>query len=177
MKTQDVSPTSTPTRSAGRLHPYGATFGASAIIAVSGLFISMLMMPLLVGCGSSGLTEETSPTTLQGPDSPGALAPPGLYELKDGRTQALGTLVYRDIEGGFWAVVDQASGESLDVASVVAVLVGTEELGVDLAALEGGRVIAEGELSDGVSLRMAGPELVVDDIRQATDMRVVPSTR
>lgn len=137
------------------------------------LAISGLLVATLAGCGSSGSSVTTTSTTQ--PDSLGMFAPPGLYELEGGRTQAFGVLVYRDLEGGFWAVVDAQLGEPNEEAPVIAVLVGAEALGVDLAALEGGFVLAEGTLSDGASVRMAGPELLVDTVKEATDTIVLPA--
>jgi hypothetical protein len=52
---------------------------------------------------------------------------------------------------------------------VIAVLVGVEKLGVDPASLEGRYVSAEGTLLDGVSTRMAGPEV------QVTRITIVPA--
>jgi hypothetical protein len=149
--------------------PFRRALGfAGMVLALSGLFV-----PTLTGCGSSELSEASTSTTL--PDSLGMFAPPGLYDLEGGRTQAFGVLVYRDLEGGFWAVVDAQLGEPNDKAPVIAVLVGAEELGVDLATLEGGFVLAEGRLSEGASVRMAGTELLVDTVREATDTIVLPA--
>jgi hypothetical protein len=151
--------------------PYSTFRRALGFVALA-LAVSGLLAPALAGCGSSEPSEATTSTTL--PDSLGMFAPPGLYDLEGGRTQAFGVLVYRDLEGGFWAVVDAQLGEPNDEAPVIAVLVGAEELGVDLAALDGGFVLAEGTLSDGVSAQMAEPELLVDTVKEATDTIVLP---
>lgn len=170
MNAQTPSPAPPPIRPARRPHFRRRAAGLVLVLVVSGLLV-----PALVGCGSSDPGEETGSTVPQAPESMGMLAPPGLYDLEGGRTQALGVLVYRDIEGGFWAVVDAVPPDSGDEATVIAVLVGAEELGVDLKALEGALVVADGKLADGASSRMAGPELVVDSISEATDTVVVPS--
>ncbi len=137
------------------------------------LVVASLLVPALAGCGASEPAETSTSTTEQ--ESLGMFAPPGLYDLGAGRTQAFGVLVHRDLEGGFWAVVDAQLGEPNDEAPVIAVLVGAEDLGVDLVALEGGFVLAEGTLSEGPSTRMAGPELVVDSVKEATDTVVLPA--
>ena len=141
------------------------------------LILTALLVVILVGCGSSDSTRLPSSTTLRDPGaSLGMLAPPGLYDLEGGRTQALGVLVYRDIEGGFWAVVDALPDQSTDDAMTLAVLTGADGLGVDLQGLQGSLVTAEGTLRDGVSTRMAGPELAVDTLKEATDTVVVTDT-
>ena len=36
---------------------------------------------------------------------------PGLYDLEDGSVVAVGTVEYRDLEGGFWAVIGGTEAE------------------------------------------------------------------
>lgn len=149
--------------------------GSRALESALGLVLTGVLVVVAAGCGSSG-SEATTSTVL--PDtgaSLGMLAPPGLYDLKDGRTQALGVLAYRDLEGGFWAVVDALPDEPTVEAAVVAVLVGVEDLGLDLESLQGRFVAADGVLTDGASIRMAGPELEVEDLQEAADMVVSPA--
>ncbi len=155
------------------VHAPSSTLRSTVRVAAVLLIVSGLLVPAVAGCGSSKPAEEGTSTTQ--PDSLGMFAPPGLYDLDGGRTQAFGVLAYRDLEGGFWAVVDALPGDSAEEATVIAVLVGAEELGVDLTALEGGLVLAEGRMADGVSIFMAGPELVVDTVTEATDTIVLPA--
>lgn len=112
-----------------------------------------------------------------GPTSAGALAPPGLYDLENGRTQALGVLRRVDLEGGFWAVTNALpGGEPGREEKVIAVLANAAELGLDLESLEGAYVSAVGKLLGGASIRMAGPELQLDTLEKVADTVVVPES-
>jgi hypothetical protein len=92
---------------------------------------------------------------------------PGLYDLPDGSVQALGTLEYRDLEGGTWVIVG-GSNLTGDVGKTVAVIANATDLGPKLEALKGAQVIASGTRLDGASIRMAGPEITVTTIDGAT---------
>jgi hypothetical protein len=135
---------------------------------VIALVMAVALALVTAGCGEA----DTSPQEPADGDSLGQLAPPGLYELEGGRTQALGVLAQRDLEGGFWAVVSAYPGETADEAEVVAVIANAEQLDVDLGALEGSFVKAEGQLLDGASIRMAGPELEADKLERVDDVAV-----
>jgi hypothetical protein len=93
---------------------------------------------------------------------------PGLYDLPDGSVQALGTLEYRDVEGGTWVIVG-GSNLTGDAGKTVAVIANAAELGPKLEALKGVQVIASGTRIDGASIRMAGPEIKVAAIDGATN--------
>jgi len=90
---------------------------------------------------------------------------PGLTQLADGSAQAIGTLEYRDLEGGMWVIVggSQAGG----AAKTVAVIANAGDLGSTLQTLKGTQVVARGTKLDGVSIRMAGPEIKVTSIAKA----------
>ncbi|MBA4371104.1 MAG: hypothetical protein C0418_05965, partial [Coriobacteriaceae bacterium] len=90
------------------------------------------------------------------------LAAPGIYETDEG-AQAIGTLRYVELEGGFWVVTDDTATGG---GGTVAVLVGAEDLGVDLKALSGRYVAANGTRLEGASIRMAGPEIQVTAISE-----------
>jgi hypothetical protein len=102
--------------------------------------------------------------------SPGGAAgtqlAPGLYKQADGTAQAIGTLDYRDLEGGTWVILggSEATG---DVGQTVAVIANAADLGSKLDKLKGSQVIATGEMLDGASIRMAGPEMKVTAIEKA----------
>jgi len=148
-----------------------------AVGAVFVLILAGFLILVLVGCGSSGPKEPPTSTTPPNPGPrTGTLARPGLYAVEGGRSHALGVLEYRDLEGGFWAVVDAMPGQSTDTAQLIAVLVGADKLGIDLEALKGHYVSADGTLAGGASSRMAGPELTVDTLKEVSDTVVVPST-
>lgn len=100
------------------------------------------------------------------------LAPPGLYDLPGGRKRALGTLEYRDLEGGFWVIVHRIPSREASSAPTIVVLANGREAGAP--GLEGRYVFADGEMLEGVSIRMAGPEMRVESLREVTDTTVVP---
>jgi hypothetical protein len=134
---------------------------------------ALLSLALLAGCGSGDDTASGGSTSSLGAvDDAATPAPPGLYDLPDGRKQALGVLEYRDLEGGFWAVVQAYPGQPTTQAGVVAVLANAEALEVDLEALEGSYVRADGKVLEGASVRMAGPELEVDELAPVSESRV-----
>lgn len=79
--------------------------------------------------------------------------------------QALGRLARIDLEGGFWAIVEGA-GEQQGTR-IVAVITNPDAWERELAVLEGSVVIAVGRRFEGMSIRMAGPEIVVESIAEA----------
>lgn len=92
---------------------------------------------------------------------------PGLYDMPDGTVQAVGTLAWRDLEGGFWAVVGGAGGSS---DTVLAVLTGAGKDDPAYSALAGQPVMVVGTRVEGASVRMAGPEIQVKSIEAFTDV-------
>jgi hypothetical protein len=83
---------------------------------------------------------------------------PGLYDLEDGSVVAVGTVEYRDLEGGFWAVIGGTEAEG-DAGAVVAVIVNGDEFAGDFRSNEGLSFEVYGERAGDVSSRMAGPEI------------------
>ncbi len=145
------------------------------------LRLTLCTVLLLVG-GCSPASEETSPQPAsdievetpgaQLPDDPLEIPVPGLYELDDGRLRAVGTLARIDLEGGFWALVEPSADEAesgSSASTILAVIANPEEVMTELADLEGSYVAATGTPFDGVSIRMAGPELVVTTIEYLAD--------
>jgi hypothetical protein len=93
---------------------------------------------------------------------------PGLYDLADGSVEAVGTLEYRDLEGGAWVIVGGVeSGGTL--GKTLAVIANAANLGSQLGALKGAQVVAKGKRLDGASIRMAGPEISVTSIKKSSD--------
>jgi len=130
---------------------------AAALIAAAALTLAVA----LGACSSGGAGEAASPLPSGSPSQAppaGTRLAPGLYDLADGTVQAVGTAEYRDLEGGFWAVVGgtEATG---DVGTVVAVLANGDEFAGQLEQLRGLPVIVEGTRLEGASIRMAGPEI------------------
>lgn len=93
----------------------------------------------------------------------GAQLAPGLYDLADGTVQAVGTVEYRDLEGGFWAVVGgtEAAG---DAGTVVAVIVDGEDYADLFTQNPGLSFVITGSREEGASVRMAGPEITATGV-------------
>ncbi len=106
------------------------------------------------------LDDGALPDGAPGEPTEGTQPAPGLYDLSDGTVRAIGTLVYRDLEGGFWAIVADEGGED----ETVAVIANGGEFVDTLDGLAGRTVSVAGRRIDGVSIRMAGPEIEIDDI-------------
>ncbi len=150
------------------------------------LVVLVVLALMLFGCANGGDTSDpgTAPasTGFQGapgsgeaPPSSGAtsamLAPPGLYDQPDGSVQAFGTLAYRDLEGGFWAVVDTVIPEEADAAAVVAVIVPADDIAGSLESYRGQIVSIIGDRED-MSIHQAGPVIEGRSVEVVTDMVV-----
>lgn len=136
---------------------------------IAGVSLALILVFALVGCGTTPdtVTPGTTP-----PDSgaaggaSGMRLANGLYDMPDGTVQALGTLAYVDLEGGFWAITG-APGQ--DSGSVIAVIANGADLAGTLRPLQGKTVSAVGKRLDGASIRQAGPEIEVTTIEEVTD--------
>lgn len=111
----------------------------------------------------------TGPATTTVPGRTTAPAP-GLQRPASGPAVAYGWVMRQEIEGGFWALIDRppASSDPGQPKVVVVLLPGVVPE-ADIARLEGSYARATGTVSDGVSVRMAGPEMKVDAISGARD--------
>lgn len=88
---------------------------------------------------------------------------PGLYDMEDGRVQAVGVLEWIDLEGGFWAVTDNTAAID-DEGTSIAVIANGEEMRDVIEPHEGLMVSVIGERFEGASIRMAGPEIIAETI-------------
>ncbi|MDZ4169003.1 MAG: hypothetical protein U1E26_05055 [Coriobacteriia bacterium] len=130
-------------------------------------------LSVAVGCSGpqSGLEPEPAPIVESPPaESPaaGSRLALGLYELEDGTAQALGTLEWVDLEGGFWAIKGGTEAEG-NVGATVAVLANGPAFEQELKPLEGKTVMIVGTLLDGASIRMAGPEIEMTEVTEVSD--------
>jgi hypothetical protein len=145
-------------------------FTRSASLLVIATVIATLPAAL-AGCGAGAADKPPSPSASSTPGGAPAgstkLAP-GLYDLEDGTVQAVGTVEYRDLEGGFWAVIGGTEAEG-DVGKVVAVIANGGEYAQQLKGLEGLSAIIDGTRLDGASTRMAGPEIEATRVIAASD--------
>ncbi|MBW6469527.1 MAG: hypothetical protein K0B85_10280 [Coriobacteriia bacterium] len=130
----------------------------------------LLALSLAAVLGACSPTDDPNGEGSAPPDDTGAgemrLAP-GLYDLADGSIQAIGTLEWVDLEGGFWALTDGTAAG--DEGGNVAVIANGDELRSTLEPLEGQQVSVIGERFDGASIRMAGPEIVAETVEAMSD--------
>ncbi len=105
------------------------------VLLVLILVVVAAMAAVLAACGSAGdaasPTPAASPPASSGGSDPprpgdGTKMAPGLYDLEDGIVVAIGAVEYRDLEGGFWAVIGGTEAEG-DAGEVVAVIANGDE--------------------------------------------------
>jgi len=123
--------------------------------------LALLLVSSLAACSTAppAPTDEPEPDATP-PITETSLAP-GLYDIEGGKAQAIGTLVWVDLEGGFWAVADSsAAGQGANVA----VIANGAELEATLRPLVGEHVSVIGERFEGASIRMAGPEIIAETV-------------
>lgn len=127
----------------------------------------------LAGCASPARTPATTggstPETLApAGEAAGSRLAAGLYDQPDGTVIALGTLEWRDVEGGFWAVIGGSEANG-DAGSVVAVVANVKRDDPGYTKLAGRTVQLTGTRVTGVSSRAAGPEVNVTAITELSD--------
>jgi len=125
----------------------------------------------LGGCGAGATDKAPAPSPSSAPGAAPAGSTkmaPGLYDLEDGSAQAVGTAEYRDLEGGFWAVIGGTAADG-DVGKIVAVIANGADYAQQFKELEGLSVIVTGTRLDGASIRMAGPEIQATSVVAAGD--------
>ena len=125
----------------------------------------------LAACGTGASDPTPAPSassTSSGAPAGATKMAPGLYDLEDGTVLAVGTVEYRDLEGGFWAVIGGTEAEG-DVGRVVAVVANGDEYARQFTELEGLSALVKGTRLDGASTRMAGPEITATSVVAASD--------
>lgn len=143
-----------------------------ASIAISSCALAVVV--LLGGCssapGDAGQAPVPTPNPTSAPsgDAAGSRLAFGLHDQADGSVQALGVLEWRDLEGGFWAVIGgtEATGDAGKVVAVIADVARDDATYVKLA---GRTVRVSGTRLEGASIRMAGPEMSATAIEEVTD--------
>ena len=141
---------------------------AAVASRVAPTLLAVLLVVSLAGCGSpddGSPDADSEPPASDGGASGGTQLAPGLYDLADGTVQAVGTLEWRDLEGGFWVITGGTEAEGT-TGETVAVIANGDELAATLEALEGLTVSAIGTRFEGASIRMAGPEIIVETIEE-----------
>jgi hypothetical protein len=133
------------------------------------LLCAVLAITLLTTGACSAAPEAG--TTGGAPRPPGSAKTgslkPGITTLGGQRVVARGWVAYVDLESGFWAVMSARPQptESSYMPEVVAVLLPGAVTEEQIKKMRGTFVGAEGVLQQGTSIRMAGPEVVVDGLR------------
>ena len=148
-----------------------------ATLILAAALAAVVVAAGLAAC-SSGAGDAASPapsaTASATPDGEsagpagGTKMAPGLYDLEDGTVVAVGTVEYRDLEGGFWAVIGGTEAEG-DVGTVVAVLTNGDEYAAQFRENEGLSFEVHGERAGEVSVRMAGPEITATSVVLAAE--------
>jgi hypothetical protein len=134
------------------------------------LSLALALTLAAVGCSPADEPDVAEPDvgTPATDDSMGLRLAPGLYDLEDGTAQALGILEWRDLEGGFWAILSTTGADSAE-GTVVAVIAPGTDLDETFESLKGKMVLVTGTRFEGASIRMAGPEIVPTAIEEITD--------
>lgn len=123
----------------------------------------------LAGCTTPSSEPVVTPPPLEGENpAGGSRLAPGLYDLEDGQAQAVGTVGYSELEGGFWTITGGTQAEGNE-GTIVAVIANGEEFASQLTALKDKTVMVTGVRLDGASIRMAGPEIQIADIVELSD--------
>jgi hypothetical protein len=129
--------------------------------------VAMLVVTALaVACAPTGPAPVNPPPASSLPATRSMA--PGISEWAGGSVEAAGWVVWEDLEGGFWALQDvPPSTSSVRQPKIVAVLLPGAVTAKVISGFEGRYAIADGRIQGGASVRMAGPELVVDRIASA----------
>jgi hypothetical protein len=130
---------------------------------ILGLILALALGAALVGCATAG---DPAPDVGAPVDdgSTGMRLANGLYDQTDGTVLGLGTLEWIDLEGGFYALTGSPEGDGN-----IAVIANADEFANELEALVGKTVQITGTRFDGASIRMAGPEVVIDKVEEISD--------
>lgn len=126
------------------------------------------VLALMLGLTLAGCTSVETPDGASGDAAGGTRLANGLYDHEDGSITALGVLKWVDLEGGFYAITGAPMSEG-DPDANIAVIANAGEFAAELEALTGTTVQVTGTRFDGVSIRMAGPEIAIDSIVAITD--------
>ena len=129
-------------------------------------------LPVALASCDTGATDgapaSSASTSLTHEPSGGMKIAPGLYDLDSGTVQAVGTVEYRDLEGGSWAVIG-GSESAHDAGKVVAVIANGADFARQFEQHPGLSMIVTGTRLEGASTRMAGPEIAATRVVAASD--------
>ncbi len=135
--------------------------GSAIVVATATLVVAVLGY----ACAPSGATPATPPI---GSSAATRTVAPGISEWASGTVEAAGWVAWLDLEGGFWGLRDgPAVVDGVKQPKVIAVLLPGAASETAISQLNGVFAVASGSMQGGASIRMAGPELVVDKISAA----------
>lgn len=140
---------------------------STVLVAAFVMLAAAGLAAALAACGGGTSASPAPSSPAPGASSAGTKMAPGLYDLEDGTVQAVGTVEFRDLEGGFWAVIGGTEAEG-DVGKTVAVIANGADYAQQLEDLEGLSVIVTGSRLEGPSIRMAGPEIKATSVVAAS---------
>ncbi len=146
-----------------------ATLLAAAALATAACSPATAPKPATPTLPPATAPSSSATSAAPAPGGAGAGTPlkPGTTKLPGGTSSVVGTLQFRDIEGGIWVVVDATPGQATDQTRVLAVIADPELF--DLTALKGAYVKAVGTIAPGaVTANMAGPQLTANTITPVT---------
>lgn len=128
--------------------------------------IPLLLLALalaVTACAAETPSADDGSTPSTG-DAAGLRLANGLYDQEDGTIIALGTLEWVDIEGGFYVLTGSPEGDGS-----IAVIANGDAYADELKALLGKMVQVTGDRSDGPTIRMSGPEIIIDSVVEISD--------
>ncbi len=142
---------------------------STVLVAVVVMLAAAGLAAALAACGGGATNASPAPSSpAPGAPAAGTKMAPGLYDLEDGTVQAVGTVEFRDLEGGFWAVIGGTEAEG-DVGKTIAVIANGADYAQQLEDLKGLSVIVTGTRLEGASIRMAGPEIKATSVVAASE--------
>jgi hypothetical protein len=134
------------------------------------IFPAVVLLAGVTMLGACGAASSHSPTATPSPTPSRVVigsmpVRPHLQKEAGGRVLATGWLRHFDLEGGFWALVAEPPGVTTSAPIVIAVLLPGSVTTAAIASHDGAYLIVEGMMSGGASIRMSGPEVLVDSIK------------
>ena len=136
-------------------------------VIAAAVLLTALVAAGVTACGGGAGGEASPAPTASPPASSGGVPigpeagtkmAPGLYELENGSVVAVGTVEYRDLESGFWAVIGGTEAEG-DAGKIVAVITNGDDFAPLFRDNEGLSFEVYGHRAGEASIRMAGPEI------------------
>jgi len=131
--------------------------------------ICATVLIVVSGCADAGQDPATRGSAgLRSRDMTGGLTAPSLTKVGKTGATAVGTVVYRRDQGGFFGIADLVPGDEPDPsASIIAILVQSDggREGADLGPLVGAYCAFTGTLREEAATSTPAPELIVESYR------------